>query len=71
MTVNANDVMEDVSRVNQKLVKGYQTLQTIDEVDVAITPKTLVWQRDKVKLYHYDRATPAKCKVPVLVSLPL
>lgn len=71
MTVNANEVMEDVSRVNQKLMKGYQTLQTIDEVDVAITPKTLVWQSDKVKLYHYDRATPAKCKVPVLVSFAI
>lgn len=54
-----------------KLQKGYETLSQIDEIKVATTPKTLVWQMDKVKVYHYDRETPAKCKIPVLVSFAM
>ena len=71
MNITANDLMNDLKETNEKLVKGYNVLQSIDKVEVGTTPKTLVWQSDKVKLYHYDRATPAKCKIPVLVSFAI
>lgn len=64
-------LLEDVKTTSEKLMKGYNTLQEIKEVDVATTPKTLVWQSDLVKLYRYNRSTPAKCKIPVLVSFAL
>jgi polyhydroxyalkanoate synthase len=43
----------------------------LKRLEVGTTPKTLVWQMDKVKLYRYDRGTPAKCKIPVLVSFAI
>lgn len=71
MTFNASGIFEELTSTTQKLAKGYETLQNISTVDVAVTPKELVWQRDKVKLYHYIRETPAKCKIPVLVSFAM
>lgn len=71
MNLNAAGLMEEMNQNFQKLLKGYETLQSIDEVDVAITPKKLVWQCDKVKMYHYQRETPAKSKIPVLVSFAM
>lgn len=65
------DLMEEMSQSAVKLQKGYETLQHIGKVEVGTTPKTLVWQQDKVKLYRYDRTTPAKCKIPVLVSFAI
>lgn len=63
--------MNHIKETSEKLMKGYSVLQSIDKVDVATTPKTLVWHSDKVKLYHYDRETSAKCKIPVLVSFAI
>jgi len=71
MTFNASSILEEMNSTTQKLVKGYETLQNIKNVEVAQTPKELVWSRDKVKLYHYTRETPAKCKIPVLVSFAM
>ncbi|MBL7773398.1 MAG: class III poly(R)-hydroxyalkanoic acid synthase subunit PhaC [Chitinophagaceae bacterium] len=65
------DLMEEMSQSAVKLQKGYETLQHIGKVEVGTTPKMLVWQQDKVKLYRYDRSTPAKCKIPVLVSFAI
>jgi len=71
MNWNATNMIEEMNSNMQKLAKGYETLQSIDEVDVATTPKKLVWQCDKVKMYHYERETPPVCKIPVLVSFAM
>lgn len=71
MNLTASDLMNDLKKTSEKLTQGYNVLQSIDKVEVGTTPKTLVWQSDKVKMYHYDRATPAKCKTPVLVSFAI
>ena len=64
-------VFEEIGNTAQKLQKGYETLLDIEEVDVATAPKTLVWEQDHIKMYRYDSATPAKCKIPCLVSFAL
>ncbi len=71
MNWNPTGVMEELVSTAEKLAKGYETLQKIESVDIASTPKELVWQSDKVKMYHYLRDTPAKCKTPVLVSFAM
>lgn len=63
--------LEEMNSTTAKLQKGYETLSKLDAVEVGTTPKTLVWQQDKVKLYRYNRSTPAKCKIPVLVSFAI
>lgn len=69
--LNTNSILQEFVEINDKLQKGYQTLKQIEEVDVATTPKELVWECDKVKMYHYIRETPPKCDVPVLVSFAI
>lgn len=63
--------MEELTATSKKLAKGYETLREIDTVDVATTPKELVWQRDKVKMFHYTSEHKIKCKTPVLVSFAM
>ena len=69
--MNAAGIMEHMTKTSEMLVKGYETLQGIEDVEIGTTPKDLVWQNDLVKLYHYKRETPATCKIPVLVSFAL
>lgn len=64
-------IFEEMSNTFTKLQNGYENLQHAGKIEVGTTPKTLVWQMDKVKLYHYNRDTPAKCKIPVLVSFAM
>lgn len=71
MNINFAEVMHEMTRTGEKLAKGYETLQNLKEVEVATTPKTLVWQQDHIKIYHYDRETPAKCAIPCLVSFAM
>ncbi len=68
---NFAGMMEELHATSQKMVKGYEVLSKVEEVQVATTPKELVWENDLVKLYHYKRDTPAKSKIPVLVSFAI
>ncbi len=69
--MNVSEMMDEMTLTSQKLVKGFEVLSRIDEVEIAMTPKELVWESDLVKLYHYKRETPATCKIPVLVSFAI
>ncbi len=68
---NSAELLEEFSKIGTKLAKGYETLKNIQSVDVATTAKELVWQSDLVKMYHYKRDTPAKSKIPVLISFAI
>jgi polyhydroxyalkanoate synthase subunit PhaC len=69
--VNTTAIFEEAGKTMLKIKEGYETLRYTAIVEVGTTPKTLVWQMDKVKLYRYNRAAPAKCKIPVLVSFAM
>ncbi len=69
--LNTGSIFNEFVQINDKLQKGYNTLLQIEEVEVATTPKELVWECDKVKMYHYIRETPPKCDIPVLVSFAI
>lgn len=69
--INSASIYHELFSANEKLHKGYHTLKEIEEVDVATTPKELVWECDKVKMFHYIRETPPKCAIPVLVSFAI
>jgi polyhydroxyalkanoate synthase len=68
---NLAEILEELQTTSQKMVKGFEVLSNVEEVEVATTPKELVWENDLVKLYHYKRDTPAKSKIPVLVSFAI
>lgn len=65
------NMMNDFNQTTTKIMKGFNTLQDIGEVEIGTTPKELVWQSDLVKMYHYTRTTKAKTTIPTLVSFAL
>ncbi|HET6515719.1 MAG TPA: class III poly(R)-hydroxyalkanoic acid synthase subunit PhaC [Thermodesulfovibrionales bacterium] len=70
-TLDLNTVTAGLSELTRKLVKGAETLMEIDEIDVGTAPKDLVYEEDKLRLYHYRREGEASCNVPVLIVYAL
>ena len=64
-------MIEEFTAISNKLLKSYETLNQIKEVDIATTPKTAVYQEDKLTLYKYDRESDASFKTPVLIVYAL
>jgi len=65
------NILKEMTEMGQKILKGYDTLKEIDEVDIATTPKTEVYKEDKLTLYRYNRDTDATYKTPVLIIYAL
>ena len=66
-----NKMMQELMDSQAKLVKGYETLGKLPEVEIAETPKTEVYAEDKLRLYRYNRDTEASIKTPVLIVYAL
>ena len=64
-------MFQEIADANTKLVKGYETLSKLPDVEIAETPKTEVYAEDKLRLFHYDRETAATVKTPVLIVYAL
>jgi polyhydroxyalkanoate synthase len=64
-------VIEEFQNISNKMMQSYKTLNEIKEVEIATSPKTAVYQEDKLTLYRYDRETPATYKTPVLIVYAL
>ncbi len=47
------DALKELVDFNQKLLKGIDSIADVREIDVAPTPREVVYQEDKVTLYHY------------------
>ena len=63
--------VEELEDINRKLVKGAEILTTISDVEVEPTPKELVFEEDKMKLYHYLPGEALKCPTPILICYAL
>jgi polyhydroxyalkanoate synthase len=68
MSVTITDQI--VEQVNTA-AEAIRNISEIHEVDIATTPRELVWEDGKVKLYHFTRETTPVAKTPVLVSYAL
>jgi polyhydroxyalkanoate synthase len=69
--MDPNFFMQELEDINRKLVKGAEILGTISDVEVEPTPKELVFEEDKTKLYHYIQGGKQKCSVPILICYAL
>jgi polyhydroxyalkanoate synthase len=69
--METNKIVEEFTNMSSKMLKSYQVLNQIKEVDIATTPKTAVYNEDKLTLYRYDRDTEATYKTPVLIVYAL
>jgi polyhydroxyalkanoate synthase len=71
MTFDTKNITKGIFDLNKKLVKGAESLMEIDEVDVGTAPKEVVFEEDKVKLYHYKQEGNVTCSVPVVIVYAL
>ncbi|MBF0344383.1 MAG: class III poly(R)-hydroxyalkanoic acid synthase subunit PhaC [Nitrospirae bacterium] len=71
LTFDTKNVAKEMVELTQKMVRGSETLMSIEDIDVGTTPKELVYQQDKMKLYHYKNEGRVTCGVPVLIVYAL
>ena len=64
-------MLQEITNANSKLVKGFETLGSLPEVEIGETPKTEVFTEDKVRMFHYNRETAPTVKTPVLIVYAL
>ena len=62
---------KETLELSRKLVKACEILRQIGEIKVGASPKEVVFEYDKIKLYHYKSEAPITCRVPVLISYAL
>ncbi|MEA4826982.1 MAG: class III poly(R)-hydroxyalkanoic acid synthase subunit PhaC [Clostridium sp.] len=63
--------VDETLNLNKKLIQGFSNMTSIKEIDIAITPKELVYEEDKMKVYHYTPVVKNPHSTPVLVSYAL
>ncbi|MGD0887414.1 MAG: class III poly(R)-hydroxyalkanoic acid synthase subunit PhaC [Thermodesulfovibrionales bacterium] len=71
MTFDTKTIIRELGEVNRKLIRGTETLTEVDEIDVGTAPKELVYEEDKLRLYHYKQEGAVTCRVPVLIVYAL
>jgi polyhydroxyalkanoate synthase len=71
MTFDTKNITSEVINLNRKLLQGAQTLMEVDDVDVGVSPKEVVYTDDKVKLYRYKQEGKVTCSTPVLIVYAL
>jgi polyhydroxyalkanoate synthase len=70
---NPAAAMADAARIGTKMLTGGQLLGGLrnEDVQIATTPKDLVWQQDKVSLFQYRPLAEKRIGVPVLLCYGL
>jgi len=72
MRFDVENIAKDIGELSQKLIGGFDSLKDVKEIDVGTAPKELVYQDDKMKLYHYkSQKKKGLCKVPVILVYAL
>jgi len=65
------ELSKELLEFNQQLVKSYQTLSGIRDVDVWQTPKQEIYRQDKLRLYHCPAQGKQRNKTPLLICYAL
>ncbi|HUW64682.1 MAG TPA: class III poly(R)-hydroxyalkanoic acid synthase subunit PhaC [Spirochaetia bacterium] len=63
--------MNEALSMQTKLLQGIGTMISMQDVDVDLTPKELVFQQDKMRLFHYKPVVSNPVSVPVLIVYAL
>lgn len=70
--IHPDKILEELMTFGQKLGRGIETLKQIGEVPSGVSPKELVYEEDKLKLYHYKHPEGApEPRAPILIIYAL
>lgn len=64
-------VTDELFEFNRKLLKSYNTLVQLQEVDVDSTPYEVIYTQDKLRLRYYQASGEKSCKTPLLICYAL
>ena len=62
---------DEVAQMQEKMIKGAEVLMNINFEGSDKTEKTLVYQEDKMRLFHYKATVKKPCKIPALIVYAL
>lgn len=62
---------DEMNKANEQLIKGIETFMKLDASGTNSTERELVFEIDKVKLYHYNKRTRTQNKIPTLTVYAL
>jgi polyhydroxyalkanoate synthase len=71
--VDMTAMMNDLTNMTLRMMQGYQNLAglTTEDVQVGGTPRELIFEQDKIKLYRYVQNKKITCTTPILISYAL
>ncbi len=71
--IRPEEAIRELMEMNSKVVKGIETLSQMREVDIptGASEKEVVFQEDKLKLYHYTPLVEKTFEIPILISYAL
>lgn len=71
--ISPEAVMQEITALNSKIVKGIEVLSHIREKDIefGVSEKEPVYKEDKLVLYHFIPLVEQPFKIPVLISYAL
>jgi polyhydroxyalkanoate synthase subunit PhaC len=69
--IKPDEAVRELVEFNQKVMKGIDSIADVREIDVAPTPKEIVFQEDKCVLYHYTPRVENPCPVPIVIVYAL
>ncbi len=61
----------EITQMQEKMLKGAEVLMNMDFDGSDKTEKTLVYQEDKMRLFHYKATVKKTCKIPTLIVYAL
>lgn len=64
-------LIEENQELSRKFIKGFANMMAIEEVEMSTTPKEVVYEEDKMKIYHYIPMVKKPHSIPVLVVYAL
>jgi len=63
--------IKESARVSQKMLKGFENMMHIEDLESGVTPRKLVFTEDKISLYHYEPPGKNVIKIPLVVVYAL
>ncbi len=64
-------MMKESARVQQKLLKGFENMMHIKDMEEGVTPREVVYREDKVQVFHFKPEGEDICPVPVVIVYAL
>ena len=69
--ISPESIHQEILEFNAKLQQGLGTLREINDIDTGVSSKEVVYQEDKLRLYHYNARREQQHPIPILIVYAL